>query len=51
MPGNIDPEVMNQVLVPKIIQETYPELSKEEVEEVRQHVLVTQLLKMVKLNK
>ena len=45
MPGNIDPEVMNQVLVPKIIQEVYPELSKEEVEEIRQHVLVDSVIK------
>lgn len=45
MPGNIDPEVMNQVLIPKIIQEKYPELTKEEVEEVRQHVLVDSVIK------
>jgi len=45
MPGNIDPEVMNQVLIPKIIQTKYPELSKEEVEELRQHVLVDSVIK------
>tara|TARA_B110000971_G_scaffold113972_1_gene116930 strand:- start:1489 stop:3405 length:1917 start_codon:yes stop_codon:yes gene_type:complete len=45
MPGNIDPEVMNQVLIPKIIQEKYPELSKEELEEVRQHVVVDSVVK------
>ena len=45
MPGNIEPEVMNQVLIPKIIQTKYPELTKEEVEEVRQHVLVDSVIK------
>ena len=45
MPGNIDPEVMNRVLIPKIIQTKYPELTKEEVEEVRQHVLVDSVIK------
>ena len=45
MPGSIDPEVINQVLIPKIIQEKYPELTKEEVEEVRQHILVDSVVK------
>ncbi len=45
MPGNVDPQVINQVLIPKIIQEKYPELSKEELEEVRQHVLVDSVVK------
>ena len=45
MPGNIDPEVINQVYIPKIIQTKYPELSKEEIEEVRQHVLVDSVIK------
>ena len=45
MPGNVDPEVINQILIPKIIREKYPELSKEELEEVRQHVLVDSVVK------
>jgi len=45
IPGSIDPEVINQVLIPKIIQTKYPELSREEVEEVRQHVLVDSVIK------
>ena len=38
--GKIDPEVVNKVLIPKIIQVKYPDLSDDEVEEVRQHVVV-----------
>ena len=34
MPGNVDPEVINKVLIPKIIQIKYPELSAEEVEDL-----------------
>jgi superfamily II DNA or RNA helicase len=45
MPGNADPEVINKYLIPKIIQEKYPELSKEELEEIRQHVLVDSVIK------
>lgn len=33
------PEVVNQVLVPKVIEERYPYLDPEEVEEVREHLL------------
>lgn len=45
MPGNVDPEVINKVLIPKIIKETYPDLTDEEVEEVRQHVVVDSVIK------
>lgn len=45
MPGNLDPEVINKVLIPKIIQIKYPELSEEEVEEIRQYVVVDSVVK------
>lgn len=45
MPGNIDPEVINKVLIPKIIQIKYPELSEDEIEEVRQHVVADSYMK------
>ncbi len=45
MPGNIDPEVMNKVLIPKIIREVYPSLDEAEVEEVRQHVVTDSVIK------
>ncbi len=45
MPGNIDPEVMNKVLIPKIIKVKYPDLSDDEVEELRQHVVVDSVVK------
>lgn len=45
MPGNVDPEVINKVLIPKIIKEAYPDLSDEEVEVVRQHVVVDSVIK------
>jgi len=45
MPGNVDPEVINKVLIPKIIKVRYPELSDEEVEEVRQHIVVDSVIK------
>lgn len=45
MPGNVDPEVINKVMIPKIIRVKYPELSDDEVEEVRQHVVVDSVIK------
>ena len=45
LPGGIDPEVINKVLIPKVIQEKYPELTAEELEEVRQHVVVDSVIK------
>lgn len=45
MPGNIEPEVINTVLIPKIIREVYPDLDEEDVEAVRQHVVVDSVVK------
>jgi len=45
MPGNVDPEVINKVMIPKIIRMKYPELNEDEVEEVRQHVVVDSVVK------
>jgi superfamily II DNA or RNA helicase len=45
LPGNIDPEVINKVMIPKIIQKRYPDLTAEELEEVRQYVVVDSAIK------
>ena len=47
MPGNVDPEVISKVLVPKI-KKKYPELDDDELESLRQHVVLILLLKMEK---
>ncbi|MCF6345684.1 MAG: DEAD/DEAH box helicase [Thiomicrorhabdus sp.] len=41
----IDPEVINKVLIPKIIQKAYPDLTDEELEVIRQHVVVDSAIK------
>lgn len=38
--GKVDPEVVNKILIPKIIQRKYPDLTEAEIEEVRQQVVV-----------
>lgn len=43
--GSVDAETTNKVLIPKIIREKYPELSDEQVEEVRQQVVVDSVIK------
>jgi len=46
LPGEfIDPEVINKVMIPKVIQTRYPDLSDEEIEEIRQHVVVDSVIK------
>lgn len=45
MPGNVDPEVMNKVLIPRVIRTRYPDISEDEVEEVRQHVVTDAVVK------
>jgi hypothetical protein len=44
-PDEIAPEVVTQVFIPKVIETKYPELSEQEVEEVRQHVVANAVLK------
>lgn len=45
MTGGVEAEVVNKVLIPKIIKYKYPDLSIEQVEEVRQHVVVDSIVK------
>ena len=45
IPGNVDSEVINKVMIPKVIQTKYPELDDEEVEELRQHVVADSVIK------
>lgn len=43
--GNLDAEVTNKVLIPKIIREKYPDLNETQVEELRQQVVVDSVIK------
>ncbi|WP_249354090.1 DEAD/DEAH box helicase [Microbacterium sp. 2FI] len=43
--GGVDPEMANKVLIPKIIRERYPDLDEEQVEELRQQVVVDSVIK------
>ena len=45
MPGNLEPKTINTVLIPKIIREIYPDLDDDDVEAVRQHVVVDSVIK------
>ena len=45
IPGNVDPEVINKILIPKIIKLRYPDLTDDEVETVRQHIVADSVLK------
>ena len=43
--GHVDPETTNKVLIPKIIRDRYPDLNDEQVEELRQQVVVDSVIK------
>ncbi|MGW9020458.1 DEAD/DEAH box helicase [Leucobacter chromiiresistens] len=43
--GSVDAETTNKVLIPKIIREKYPDLTEDQVEEVRQQVVVDSVVK------
>ncbi|MDO9152138.1 MAG: ATP-dependent helicase [Paludibacter sp.] len=45
IPGNIDAEVINKVLIKQVIEKKYPNLSEDEVEEVRQYVVMDSVMK------
>ncbi len=45
LPGSIDAEVINKVLIPQVIQKKYPNLNEYEVEEVRQYVVMDSVFK------
>jgi superfamily II DNA or RNA helicase len=45
LPGSIDAEVINKVLIPQVIQKKYPNLSDDEVEEVRQYAVMDSVFK------
>ncbi len=45
LPGTVDPEVINKIMIPRIIKIKYPELTDKEIEEVRQHVVVDSVIK------
>lgn len=49
MPGNLDPTVINQVLIPKIIRSVYPDLSDDEIDQLRQHVVVDSAIKIAEI--
>lgn len=48
--SDISPEVVNKLLIPKIIEEKYPNLSEQEREEIRQYVVVDSVLNGVELD-
>ncbi|MDC0338965.1 helicase-related protein [Flavobacteriales bacterium] len=45
MPGNVDPEVINTVMIPKVVKVRYPNLTDEEVGEISQYVVIDSVLR------
>ena len=49
--AGMDPEVVNKVIIPKIIRTRYPDLSSQETEEVRQHLAAESAMTYGKIEK
>ena len=45
IPGSIDAEVLNKVLIPKVIKEIYPDLEKNELSELSDYVVVSSVVR------
>ena len=45
LPGNVDPEVMNKVLIPKVVKLKYPDLNVDEADEISQYIVLDSVLK------
>ena len=45
IPGNVDPLIINKHLIPKIIRTAYPDLTDDEVDQVRQRVVADAAIK------
>lgn len=45
IPGTVDAEVINKILIPKIIKLRYPDLPDEDIETVRQHIVADSVVK------
>ena len=45
MSGRIEPEVINKVIIPKIIMTKYPNLNSDELEQLRQHIVTDSAIK------
>ena len=43
--GVVDPEVINKIMIPKIIMTKYPHLTEGEVEEVREHLVADMVIR------
>lgn len=48
--GIVDPEVINRVMIPKIIMTKYPHLSEGEVEEVREHLVADMVIRSANIS-
>jgi hypothetical protein len=44
-PGNVAPEIIHQILVPKIIKDIYPQLTPEETDSLRDYLSVTSIVR------
>ncbi len=45
IPWNVDSEVINKVMIPKVIRTKYPDLNEDEIEQIRQTVVADSVIK------
>ena len=45
MTGAVEPEILNKVMLPELIQKKYPDLSEEENDQLRDHIVADSIIK------
>ena len=50
IPGTVPPETINKYLIPKVIEEVYPDLNESEVTELSNYVIIGSVLQQAKIN-
>lgn len=44
-PGTVDPEVLNKVMIPRVVRETYPHLDQEQIDQLTDYVVASSVIR------
>jgi superfamily II DNA or RNA helicase len=44
-PGSVDPEVLNKVMIPRVVRETYPHLDQEQIDQLTDYVVASSVIR------
>jgi superfamily II DNA or RNA helicase len=44
-PGSVDPDVLNKVMIPRVVRETYPHLDQEQIDQLTDYVVASSVIR------